>query len=281
MHLQTEENKMNDYHKTAEIVAKEYSKISQVESITLAGSQTSGMGDLNSDIDLYVYYNSVLPISLRKKIATSFASEKFEVDNQFWEPGDEWIDSKTNIHVDVMFRDMEWIQDGLDRVLKQHQASVGYSTCILHNILHSKILFDGNGWFRSIQEKAQRPYPEKLVKATVAKNYPILKKNMSSYMYQLNSAVQRNDLVSINHRITALLESYFDILFAINHLPHPGEKRLVQIASEECLLKPAGMEEHIKDLLKAIGTKKNILNSAAILIDGLSELLISEGLIEN
>ena len=53
----------------------------------------------------------------------------------------------------------------------------------------------------------------------------------------------RGDLVSLNYRVAALLASTFDILFALNRLPHPGEKRLLAFATQHCPLRPAGMAE--------------------------------------
>ncbi|MCU0519496.1 MAG: nucleotidyltransferase domain-containing protein [Anaerolineae bacterium] len=268
---------MNDFLRLAEGIASCYSQAQQVEAVALGGSAASGLVEAGSDIDLYVYLNAPLPLQVRSSIARAAASYA-EVDNQFWEPGDEWIDRVSGIHVDVMFRDIGWIQDQLDRVLLHFQASVGYTTCLWHNVMTSKPLYDRGGWFRRFQEQAARPYPEQLRGAIIEKNHPILRTTASSYLYQLTRAVAREDWISVNHRVAALLASYFDILFAINRTPHPGEKRLLQIALSTCARTPEGIVEHIEALLRATH-RAEVLTSAECLIDGLENLLRAEALI--
>ncbi len=103
-----------------------------------------------------------------------------------------------------MYRTTQWIEEQLERVLVRHQASVGYSTCFWWNVLTSVILYDEKGWFKQLQEKANQPYPEPLKKAILAKNYPILRRNISSYTHQIEVAISRKDSFSIIHRTTAL-----------------------------------------------------------------------------
>lgn len=256
----------------AHSLAQRYAALPQVEAVALAGSQTSGAADHDSDIDLYVYVNADLPLAARAAIARAHARHA-EVDNQFWEPGDEWIEASSGIHVDVMFRTRAWIEEQLDRVLRRHEASVGYSTCFWHNVLTSRALFDRNGWFQRLQEEARQPYPEALGRAIIAKNYPLLRQNLSSYRYQIERAAMRNDWVSVNHRVAALLASYFDILFAVNRLLHPGEKRLAAFVEAHCRLVPAGMPSQLHELLAAIAFDQNLLPKLDALLDNLDELL--------
>ncbi len=262
----------------ADSIASRYSVLPQVEAVALAGSQTSVVADQGSDLDLYVYIQAEIPVSARASIA-AVQSERAEVNNQFWEPGDEWVDADSGVGVDVMFRSVQWIEEQLDRVLRRYEASLGYSTCFWHNVLTSRVLYDRNGWFHRLQQTADQPYPEPLRRAIIAKNHPILRLNISSYLHQLEPAVAHGDLVSINHRVTALLASYFDILFAVNRLPHPGEKRLVKIAARRCPNVPENMEEQVHRLIRAIAEgDQQVVAEAEVLVDGLDRLLKAEGL---
>jgi hypothetical protein len=172
-----------------------------------------------------------------------------------------------------MFRSTEWIETQLARVLDRHEASVGYSTCLWHNVLSSRALFDRQGWFAAVAARANRPFPEQLRRAIIDKNFPILRSTQSSYLRQIQRAISRQDSVSIQHRITALLASYFDVLFAFNRIPHPGEKRLIAFAESHCKQIPTKMKDQIETLIHA--RQDEIVAVANALIDGL-ELLIEE-----
>jgi predicted nucleotidyltransferase len=255
-------------------LGKLYSAFPAVESVVLGGSQASGSSLESSDIDLYVYSTESISIRSREQIAGKY-SDSLEINNSFWEPGDEWLDSTLKISVDVMYRTPEWIQEKLDLILQHFQASVGYSTCFWYNVLNSQILFDGKGWFERLQKSVKIPYPEELRQAIVAKNYPILRNNHSSYRNQIQKAIDRKDVVSINHRIAAFLASYFDILFAINRIPHPGEKRLLTFAKQLCVLQPRNLGQ--VELLFSCDDQR-IVDCVNALCEELDELLSREHL---
>jgi hypothetical protein len=258
-------------------VAGCYQALTQVEAVALGGSLGSGIIDADSDIDLYVYVRSEIPVAVRAAVASA-RSRRAEVDNRFWELGDEWIEADTGVSVDVILRDVPWIEDQLDRVLRRHEASVGYTTCLWHNVLFSRALVDRSGWFQALQQFAAQPYPEPLRRAIVAKNHPLLRQTISSYAHQLEKAIVRGDLVSVNHRVAALLASYFDVLFALNRLPHPGEKRMVEAAATRCPLVPEGLSEQVSALIGAAGqVNRDVLARANALVDGLDRLLQAEG----
>ncbi|MEC4991718.1 MAG: DUF4037 domain-containing protein, partial [Oscillatoria sp. PMC 1068.18] len=237
-----------------EKVAAEFAVFPQVVAIAWAGSRTNQSSDRESDYDLYVYRDADIAVEDRSAIAKKFA-QKMEINNQFWETGDEWIVSESGVGVDLMYRNPQWIEGEIDRILVHHQASVGYSTCLWWNVLTSVCLFDRNGWFKKLQEKANQPYPDELKKAIVAKNYPILKQNISAYTHQLQLAIDRQDKISVLHRTTALLASYFDIVFALNSVPHPGEKRLLQQVLKLCDQVPENLGEKINEIIDSLSSE--------------------------
>ena len=95
---------------------------------------------------------------------------------------------------------------------------------------------------------------------------------MPSYLGQIEKAVSRNDVVSINHRTTEFLASYFDILFALNRTFHPGEKRLIELGAALCQWLPKDFEPDLRSLF-AQNEGKEILPIIRRLICNLDDLI--------
>jgi hypothetical protein len=84
--------------------------------------------------------------------------------------------------------------------------------------------------------------------------------------------------VSVNHRVAALLASYFDVIFALNRLPNPGEKRLVEQAGKRCAVIPDGMAPQVKRVLCATaGCDGDLIVEISEMLDDLDRLLVDEG----
>jgi hypothetical protein len=272
---------MNDAHlRIPQEIADRFAELLYVESVVLSGSRTRQVDDGHSDFDLYVYTRRQVPPAWRMELARPHGS-RIAIDNHYWENGDDWIDTRTGVEVDIMYRSPEWIEEQIERILVRHEASTGFSTCFWHNVMSSQILYDRVGWFERLQEQVSQPYPDALRRAIIAKNHPILRRTNSSYLQQIELALARRDLVSINHRVAALLASYFDILFALNRQPHPGEKRLVAYAEMLCPLRPAALAGQVDAVLRATTPPETLELQARAkhLLDDLDEILTAEGMI--
>jgi predicted nucleotidyltransferase len=258
-------------------IAAAYAALPEVEAVALGGSRASGAAGPDSDVDLYVYAGSPVPLAARAAIASG---PRAEVGNVFFEPGDEWIDAATGVHVDAMFRDLRWAEDEIDRVLVRHEARLGYSTAVWHNVRSCLPLFDRRGWLAALRARAAAPYPEPLRRAIVARNHPLLASNLSSYLHQIERACARGDAVAASHRAAAFLASLFDVLFAVNRVPHPGEKRLLALAAALCPLRPPALDGDVRALLRAAGAADPATAAhAERLADSLDRILRAEGLL--
>ena len=221
----------------------------EVVAIAEGGSQARGNQDQASDLDLYIYVHSEVPF-VKRSMLIDPRSDDAELDNRIWETGDEWTDRSTGLVVDMMYRSPDWIERELARVLDSHEASLGYSTCLWENVRSSRVLFDRTGWYRKLKLKAARPYPEELARSIVEKNYRLLCEAHSAFQKQILKAASRNDSVSVNHRTAAFLACYFDVLFALNRVPHPGEKRLLDLSASLELV-PAALRDDVQALMSA------------------------------
>lgn len=266
------------HRQLVEVLAQQFSTFPQVEAIGLGGSQAGGVVDATSDIDLYVFTRAPIPLEQRWAIVQARGASRADMDLNLWDPGDEWFDAPTGIEVDVMYWEPEWTRAQVERVVLQHQAWVGYTTCHWHTLRHMQPLFDRQGWLADLQTLANQPYPEALRRAIVAKNHAVLRNIIPAYLHQVEKAVRRGDLVSVNHRVAALFASYFDVLFALNRQTHPGEKKLLVLAQQTCPCLPDGMAADVTAVLQAAGTPETgLLAHLNRLLDRLDALLAQEG----
>lgn len=266
-------------HALARRIAAAYAGWPEVQAVALGGSQASGMADERSDVDLYVYVRPEPALEARAAIVGE--SPSAELGNRAFEPGDEWLDAETGVHVDAMFRDPAWIEDELSRVLVRCEARTGFSTALWHGVRVSSALFDRSGWYAAVKARAAAPYPEALARAIVSRNLPLLDRGLSSFTAQLGRALRRGDEVSVNHRVAALLASAFDVLFALNRETHPGEKRLLDEVEARCRLRPPGFADGVRALLAAVGSGGGeVVARARALAAGLEALAAAEGFLD-
>lgn len=242
-----------------------------LDALVLAGSRTGLGSDALSDWDIYLYAEKPLALEVRREIARRYAT-KAEVGNDYFGEGDELL-LKDGVYADLMYRSLSWAEDEVRRVWIDCHARVGYTTAFIHNLKTSKILFDPYHRFSALQERLATPYPEALVQDIIAKNHPLLRSKLTaSYYEQIEHALDRHDLISVAHRTSALLASYFDVLFAFNRQTHPGEKRLVEWAKHTCTRLPRDFEEDVAAVVQGIG-QEDILERITVLLDHLDAMM--------
>ena len=225
---------------------KDLSALPQVEAIALGGSRAGTVFDEKSDYDIYLYCTAPVSEDARKKILSKYCSY-VEYSNHYWELEDNGT-FNDGVDFDLLFRNLDDFTADLASVVEHHQARNGYTTCMWHNLLTCKILYDENGRLKAAKDRFSVPYPQELKQNIISRNRALLRGCMPAYEDQINKAVGRNDLVSINHRVAAFMESYFDLLFALNEQTHPGEKRLMQLCTERCKILPNDFQDNLSKL---------------------------------
>lgn len=259
-------------------VAEHFAKHPQVEAVALGGSHSAGVADAGSDIDVYVFTRADIDTATRASIIAALGgASRANIGMTFWGPGDEWFHAPSGIEIDATYFDATWLEGQLERVILQHQPSLGYTTCFWRTVKQAQPLYDRRGWFAAMQQLSQAAYPEALRHNIIQFNHPVLRNVIPAYLHQIEKAVQRQDVVSVNHRVAALLASYFDILFALNRVLHPGEKRLLAYAQTECAMLPANLPIDVTALLaSAASGQPGTIACANALLDHLDVLLEQE-----
>ncbi len=247
----------------------------EVEALVLGGSRATGNYDESSDYDYYVYLNKPFSEDKRRMIIEKYV-KYMEFSNTFWELEDDGT-FKNGIDVEFIYRKLDDIDEMLENTLIKRNMGMGYSTCFVDNLLNSKIIFDKENRVMRLREKYRKTLNKELYSQIINNNWPVMLDKMPSMYYQIQKAMKRKDVLSINHRTTAFFELYFDIIFAVNETTHPGEKRMLEIALKLDKL-PSGMKKDIDMYFEnmLIVSEKSLVILERIVI-ALHQLLTKEG----
>ncbi len=245
-------------------------KTNDIDAIVLSGSKTSLINDEMSDYDIYIYSKEKVNIETRKNFIEKYSSY-YELGNDYFEHGDEFIID--DICFDFTYRDLSFAENEINYIWRECNSKIGYTTAFLYNIKNSKIIYDKDSKFQNIQNELNKEYPDKLKENIIKKNLAVMKdKKCASFFEQLEKAIKRKDIVSVNHRVSAILTSYFDILLALNKELHPGEKKLIKYVYKLCKLIPENFEDDIANIING-GLNENILDSVNSLIKNLKNII--------
>ena len=228
---------------------EEFKNFQQVRAIAIGGSCAAKTFDEKSDIDVYVFVESDIKLSDRENFVKKY-STNFEVGGEYFGTGDEFFVDELNKQFDVMYWNVTWFEDIVENVWVKHYPANAYTTAFLYTLDTCEIVYDNSDWLKNLKNKLKSNYPQELKQNIIKRNMMLMyDKPFASYYEQIKKAMLRNDVNSINHRIAAFLASYFDVIFALNEILHPGEKRLIAYAKNYCKILPDSFEENINNLL--------------------------------
>ena len=240
-----------------EEIFRELSVLPEVDAIALGGSRAGEVYDEKSDYDVYVYCTERIHEDVRRNILSKYC-KVMEIGNHYWEYEDNCT-LNNGVDIDILYRDLEEFTKDVASVVEKFQARNGYTTCMWHNLMNSKVIYDENGHFSAVKERFHVAYPKELKRNIIEQNKNLLYAAMPAYKGQILKAVKRGDIVSISHRTSAFMESYFDIIFALNELTHPGEKRLISQCKQNCKILPKNFESNIDRLFRELYTEADIV----------------------
>lgn len=228
-------------------VFNEYARFAQVESMAIGGSRALKKNDKYSDYDVYVYCKEMIPVEDRKAVLQKYCSRmELGICNREYE---DICIMEDGVELNIIYRNTDAFLAAIAEVVEGHKAQGGYTTCMWHSLLIGRIAYDKGGKLAQAKQKYMVRYPQPLKQNIIGHNMQLIKYGMSTYLTQINIAMNRRDLISINQEVHKFLASYFDVIFAMNEKLHPGDKRLLDICVKECRILPDHFERNLRELM--------------------------------
>lgn len=259
-------------------IVNEYKRFDEILAITLIGSGASEKNDFFYDIDVDVVIKEEIDINNRKRILKKF-SDSIETISARYGEKDSFVLRNSTTKINITYYVIDILEDNLFNVINKYNASIGYTTCLWKVVSGAFIVYDKKNVFKNLQSKYRVPYPEELKLNIIEKNYYLLRDSTSSYYNQIDKAINSGDLVSVSDKAYKFLDSYFDIIFAVNEIHHPGEKRIISTINSKCSKLPKLLIEGVDSLIeKSCTCDRSILRNIDELVDTLKDFLHEEGI---
>ena len=224
--------------------------------IALGGAHAKGTADSESDLDLYLFANSVLPTDERTRMTVAFSPEvtgaySWQDDLPFSDTGTDFY--FRGMRVEVWLRNAERIErtiaECLDGVLKRDLVTwttTGfYNHCALSDVKVMVPLEDPFGIIARWKSQVGG-YPRKLRDAIIAQHLPAARFWPDNFHYK--SAVERVDVIYATGIVQQVMHNLLQVLFALNESYFPGDKNL-GVALDHLPRQPAEVRRKVESLL--------------------------------
>ena len=125
---------------TARQIASSWGAISEVEAVALSNYWTAKHQSDTSQIILYAYARDAA-VRLPKRIdLIQQRANTYEVNNYYQHTTDEWIEQDSGIFVQMIYRDIGWTIDAVQRISVDREVTQGGSTTICAENIWKRVM---------------------------------------------------------------------------------------------------------------------------------------------
>jgi hypothetical protein len=209
-----------------------------VVAISLGGSVGSGFADADSDLDFHVFWEAPLAAPAEREVALATIADAGSL---IVRPGEaswtleDWF-SADGRPVELIYVAWHDVEADVTWAYDQGLNDEEFTTARLYNYARGRVVHDPLGMLRAVRERLNRVYPD-ATRALLLRREP---ERLALALKQLRMAQRRGDLLFVQQRRYTVQSLFFNLLFALNRLYHPGEKRLLPHA-ERCPVRPADL----------------------------------------
>jgi hypothetical protein len=251
------------------------SAITGVVALSLGGSSGSKLSDHESDLDVYVFWMPPLPSSAERSAQLAAVADdgSLRVDVHSWGLEDHLHVGGTKI--ELVYTHLGDLQAHIERAYGEGLRDEGYTTSLLHTVASGQPLHDPGGVLTAIRARLRAEFPDPTRRYVLRYHPPLLR----FYLAHIAQAQRRGDLLFVQHRRYTVQMMFFNMLFALNRVYNPGEKRLLTHV-DRCAIQPPRTGERWLATTRLTADDPSLPAELESLVDNLITLIEQDGGVE-